>query len=49
MAHGGHGGGGHHGHHRHHGHHFMGLAFLSMLPGFRLLLLGFALIVMCGL
>jgi hypothetical protein len=44
--HNGHGGG-----HRHHGHHgmlFAELAFLAMIPGFRLLLLGFVLVVLCG-
>lgn len=44
MAHGKH----HGGHKSHHGHHGMGMAFLALFPGYRLLLLGFVLIVMCG-
>jgi hypothetical protein len=41
MAHGSHGGGGH-------GHGMFELAGLSAIPGFRLLLLFFVLVVICG-
>jgi hypothetical protein len=42
MAHG------HHGTHGGHGHGLLGLAALAAVPGYRLALLLFALVVLCG-